>query len=102
MVLRAERKEMEWSTGIWRRVKGIQFQVAEPAIEKARCCLVAVLDRGTIRSDCAAERRQQRRWTCVVEQQSSSKNGGGRASKRGPAKAEIIIIRNAMRAREPV
>src|SRR6218665_1581333 len=75
-VLRAERKEMERSTGIWRRMTGSPFQDAGPATETARCCLVAVFERGTISSTCAAERRQRRRWTCVVEQQSSHKYGG--------------------------
>src|SRR6218665_2643709 len=71
-VLRAERKEMERSTGIWGRVTGNPFQVARPATEKARRCLLAVLERGTISYmyACAAERRQRWRWTCVVNLQS--------------------------------
>src|SRR6218665_2209988 len=53
-VLRAERKEMERSTGIWRSVTGRPFQVTGPATEKARPCLVAVLERETISTACAA------------------------------------------------
>src|SRR6218665_3613602 len=68
---------MERSTGIWRSVTGSPFQVAGPATEKVRRCLVAVLERGTISSACASERRQQRFWTCVVKQQNSRKYGGG-------------------------
>src|SRR6218665_1229582 len=67
-VLMEERKEMERSTGIWRRVTGSPFQVSGPATEKARRSLVALLEWGTISSTCAAERRQRWHWTCVVEQ----------------------------------
>src|SRR6218665_529472 len=48
---------MEGSTGIRRRVTGSPFQVAGPATEKARHCLVAVLERGTISSAAALNLR---------------------------------------------
>src|SRR6218665_2072039 len=91
-VLMAERKEMERSTGIWRRVTGSPFQVAGPATEEARRCLVAVLERGTLSSACMAERRQRRSWTCVLEQQSSRKYGGARPSMQHLSTLIIICV----------